>query len=66
MLQLAGGPGRPALRLLVSHDDPERETEYTAGAEKAVSMARAQDWTVISMKSDWQTVFSFKRGGAAV
>jgi phosphoglycolate phosphatase-like HAD superfamily hydrolase len=60
MLQFAGGMGRPALRLLVSHDDDERETAYTAGAEKAVRMARDQDWAVISMKNDWRTVFSIE------
>ena len=36
MLRYAGGKGRPALRLLVLHDDAEREFDYTAGAEKSL------------------------------
>jgi phosphoserine phosphatase len=32
MLQYAGGRDRPALRLLVLHDDAEREFDYTEGA----------------------------------
>jgi len=48
---------RPALRLLLLHDDAEREFDYTAGAESALERAGAQGWTVISIKSDWATVF---------
>ncbi len=33
MLRYAGGKDRPALRLLVLHDDADREFDYTAGAE---------------------------------
>ena len=33
MLRYAGGADRPALRLLVLHDDPEREFDYVTGAE---------------------------------
>jgi phosphoserine phosphatase len=57
MLRYAGGPTRPALRLLVLHDDPDREFEYTAGAEKSLEQAKAEDWTVVSIKQDWATVF---------
>ena len=39
MLRCAGGKGRPALRLLVLHDDPEREFDYVKGAEKALEQA---------------------------
>jgi hypothetical protein len=48
----------PGLRLLVNHDDPDREFGYTAGAEKALEAAGAQGWTVISVKDDWSTVFA--------
>ena len=58
MLQYAGGSGRPGLRLLVLHDDPDREFDYTAGAEKSLSIAAAQGWTVVSMKDDWSRVFA--------
>ena len=54
MLRFAGGKGRPALRLLVLHDDPEREFDYVKGAEQA----RADGWTVVSIKEDWATVFA--------
>ena len=58
MLRYAGGKGRPALRLLVLHDDAEREFDYTAGAEKSLEVAAAEGWTVVSIKNDWATVFA--------
>jgi phosphoserine phosphatase len=57
MLQFAGGPSRPALRLLVLHDDAEREFAYVAGAERSLDLARRGGWTVVSVKEDWSTVF---------
>ncbi|AGB25259.1 hypothetical protein Mycsm_05049 [Mycobacterium sp. JS623] len=45
------------LRLLLLHDDADREFDYTAGAEKALEQAGKDDWTVVSMKNDWTTVF---------
>jgi hypothetical protein len=57
MLQFTGGRGRPALRLLLLHDDNAREFDYVAGAEKSLELAAAEKWTVVSMKSDWNTVF---------
>jgi haloacid dehalogenase-like hydrolase len=58
MLRFAGGPSRSALRLLVAHDDPDREFDYTAGAEQAIEQAKSQGWTVVSIKDDWATVFA--------
>jgi phosphoglycolate phosphatase-like HAD superfamily hydrolase len=46
------------LRLLVLHDDAEREFDYVAGAEKSLEEAKAKGWTVVSMRDDWTTVFS--------
>jgi len=57
MLEFAGHDDRPSLRLLVLHDDPEREFAYTAGAEQALERAGRDGWTVVSMKDDWATVF---------
>jgi len=57
MLTFAGGPSLPALRLLVVHDDADREFDYVAGAEKILSAARAHGWTTVSIKSDWRQVF---------
>jgi phosphoglycolate phosphatase-like HAD superfamily hydrolase len=45
------------LRLLVLHDDADREFDYTAGAEKSLERAAKDDWIVVSMKNDWATVF---------
>jgi phosphoglycolate phosphatase-like HAD superfamily hydrolase len=58
MLRFTGGKGRPALRLLVLHDDPEREFDYVRGAEKALEQATSDGWTVVSVKDDWATVFA--------
>jgi phosphoglycolate phosphatase-like HAD superfamily hydrolase len=57
MLRYAGGKARPSLRLLVLHDDDEREFSYTAGAERSLEQAAMNGWTVVSMKDDWATVF---------
>lgn len=48
--------GGQALRLLLHHDDADREFAYDTGAEKALATAEAQNWTVISVKDDWATV----------
>ena len=58
MLRFANAPDRPSLRLLVLHDDAEREFDYTAGAEDALARAADKGWTVISIKDDWATVFA--------
>ena len=58
MLQYSGAPTRPSLRLLVLHDDADREFDYTAGAERALDHAKTYGWTVVSIKNDWATVFS--------
>jgi phosphoglycolate phosphatase-like HAD superfamily hydrolase len=58
MLEFAGTAARPALRLLVLHDDAEREFDYIEGAEKALSEASRRNWTVVSVKSDWACVFA--------
>jgi phosphoserine phosphatase len=58
MLSYSGKQSSPALRMLILHDDGEREFEYVAGAEQALREARKQKWTVVSMKNDWTTVFA--------
>jgi phosphoglycolate phosphatase-like HAD superfamily hydrolase len=57
MLDFTRHDDKPFLRLLVLHDDPEREFEYTSGAEQALEQAEAAGWTVVSIKDDWLTVF---------
>lgn len=57
LLRFTGG-GRPALRMLVLHDDAEREYAYTDGAEDALAHAGTESWTVISMREDWSAVYA--------
>jgi phosphoserine phosphatase len=57
MLAFAGGQARPALRLLVVHDDAAREFAYTAGAEKVLAAVQDRGWTAVSMQRDWQAIF---------
>ena len=57
MLQFTHHADRPTLRLLVLHDDPDREYAYTASADASLAKAKELDWTVVSMKDDWNTVY---------
>jgi phosphoglycolate phosphatase-like HAD superfamily hydrolase len=57
MLDFTQHADKPFLRLLVLHDDGEREFDYAGGAERALERAGEQDWTVVSMKDDWASVF---------
>jgi phosphoglycolate phosphatase-like HAD superfamily hydrolase len=57
MLDFTQHQDKPSLRLLVLHDDAEREFAYTSGAEKALEKAKTSGWTVVSMKHDFATVF---------
>jgi phosphoglycolate phosphatase-like HAD superfamily hydrolase len=53
MLEFTSG-----MRLLVLHDDADREFDYTAGAEKSLEQAAKDEWTVVSIRNDWAIVFS--------
>ena len=44
-------------RLVVVHDDAEREYVVTAAAEKLLAAGEEGGWTMVSMKNDWKTVF---------
>ena len=57
MLEFAQHADRPSLRLLLLHDDAEREFDYTSGAEKALAEADGRGWRVVSMRNDFKTVF---------
>lgn len=58
----ASGPG-PTLALLIDHDDAEREFAYVSRAETfaepepITDVGARQGWTVVSMATDWETVF---------
>jgi hypothetical protein len=57
MLHFSRGPAGQALRLLLLHDDAEREFDYTAGAEQSLDSAEREGWTVVSIERDWSTIF---------
>ncbi len=57
MLEFTAHEDKPVLRLLILHDDAEREFDYTSGAEQALRIADKSGFTVISIKNDWATVF---------
>jgi phosphoglycolate phosphatase-like HAD superfamily hydrolase len=57
MLEFTHHRDKPLLRLLVRHDDDQREFDYTSGAEQALEMASKNRWTVVSMKNDWTAIF---------
>ena len=51
-------PATPDLQMIVNHDDPQREYEYAV--EEVIHLAAENSWHVISMKNDWEKVFSFQ------
>jgi hypothetical protein len=57
MLEFTRHAHLPALRLVIVHDDPDREFGYTSGAERVLERAHREGWTLVSMKDDWTTVF---------
>jgi len=52
-------PATPDLQMIVNHDDPEREYEYEV--EAVNHLAAENNWHVISMKKDWESVFDFNK-----
>ena len=57
MLDFTQQPDKPHLRLLVLHDDADREFSYTSGAEDALAQADTSGWTIVSISTDWTRVF---------
>lgn len=57
MLRFARTAEREGLRLLVHHDDADREFAYDDGAEDALARAAERGWTVVSVRDDWTRVF---------
>jgi phosphoserine phosphatase len=55
------GKTRPGLALVIRHDDSERgDVAYDKGAEAILADAQSHGYTVVSVKEDWETVFSEK------
>lgn len=68
MLQWTGAGAGPRFCLYVHHDDAEREyaydrTDHMARFDKGWDEAQARGWTVVSMKSDWNTLFAPAESG---
>jgi hypothetical protein len=70
MLEWTGAGDGAWLRMLVHHDDAEREYAYGPGgglpatkvgrfSESLLREATSKGWTVISMKHDWKRIFAF-------
>jgi hypothetical protein len=65
MLEWTGTGNGARLKMLVHHDDPTREYAYGPDTsigtfdQSLMDESKARDWTVISMKNDWQRIFSF-------
>jgi phosphoserine phosphatase len=57
MLDFTQHQDKASLRLLVLHDDGDREFDYTSGAEQALERAETSGWTIVSIKDDWGRVF---------
>ena len=57
MLDFAQHQDKLSCRLLVVHDDGDREFDYTSGAEQALERADTSGWTIVSIKDDWRRVF---------
>jgi phosphoserine phosphatase len=57
MLRFARSHDREGLRILVRHDDADREFAYDDGAEDALARAAKRSWTVVSVRDDWTRVF---------
>jgi len=71
MLEWTGAGDGARLKMLVHHDDAEREYAYGPAGDLpdtkvgtfSVSLmdeAKARGWTVISMKNDWKRIFPFE------
>jgi hypothetical protein len=49
----------PNFQLLINHDDEVREFAYTEPDNASLEAAESGGWHVVSMKHDWQRIFSF-------
>lgn len=73
MLQYTAARSGPSLVVLIHHDDAQREYAYDRGSsvgklDKALDEARQRNWTIVSMKADWASIFpkvSARQGSAS-
>lgn len=50
----------PSIQLMVNHDDPVREYEYSEKDNASLDAAAKNGWNVVSMKNDWKRIFEFE------
>jgi hypothetical protein len=73
MLEWTGAGEGARLRMIVHHDDGQREYAYGPGgglppttvgtfSEALMTEAKTSGWSVISMKNDWKRIFAFDGG----
>jgi hypothetical protein len=58
MLAYSQGRNGTSLQLLVNHDDEKREFGYSEKNGASLNAAKANGWTVVSMKNDWKSIFA--------
>ncbi|MDQ3020330.1 MAG: haloacid dehalogenase-like hydrolase [Bacteroidota bacterium] len=51
----------PNIQLMVIHDDPVREFEYSEKNNASLDAAAKNNWNVVSIKNDWKKVFEFEK-----
>jgi hypothetical protein len=72
MLEYTGAGNGARLKMLVLHDDAEREYAYGPAEglpdtkvgtfiQELFDEAKRDEWIVISMKKDWKTIFPFEK-----
>ena len=75
MLEYTGAGAGARLAMLLLHDDATREYSYGPAqglpetkigtfTPALYSEAKRKNWTIISMKHDWKTIFQFERAAA--
>ncbi len=57
MLQYSQSSKYPSFQLLIYHDDAAREYAYQEKTNASLSAAQQNGWHVVSIKTDWKTVF---------
>jgi phosphoserine phosphatase len=65
MMEYSKGRAGPSFQLLINHDDAAREFAYAEKDNGSLDAAKKYGFTVVSVKSDWKTVFGAGQAAAA-
>lgn len=60
MMRFSQGSKYPNFQILINHDDPVKEFEYSEKDNYSLEMAKKYNINVVSMKNDWNNIFNFK------